>query len=257
VKALVKKLVRLTGYEIRPFSSGYLPAQETARSARRAGLSVPDYVEELWREPGRSAAIVRHMAEQGVFARPALRVLEIGAGTGCFVDRVLAASGDRVASYESYEIAEDWAAHLRQRYPVVSHPADGQSLAHTATATVDVVHAHGVFVYTSFLTTYRYFREAWRVARPGAHIVFDAFTEDCFTEEHLARWLDSGDRYPNILPERFVVELFAAQGWERIASFQMKLGPAVSRYFIFRSRAPAGLTAPGNALSARTDAGSP
>ena len=85
----------------------------------------------------------------------------------------------RLNRYESYEPDREWSDWLEREYDIISQPTDEYSLRHTSAGSVDVVHAHGVFVYLPFLTTYRYFREIARVIAPGAYVVFDIIIEDC------------------------------------------------------------------------------
>jgi len=75
--------------------------------------------------------------------------------------------------YEIYETARDWRAWLAKQYPVVVHQADGHALSQTEDNSVDLVQAHGVFIYLPFLNSVEYFREIARVPRPGGLAAFD------------------------------------------------------------------------------------
>jgi hypothetical protein len=118
----------------------------------------------------------------------------------------------------------------------VCHPADGYSLKHTLSASVDLVHAHGVFVYLPFLTTFRYFREMARVAAQRGLIVFDILSEDCLSEAAVNEWLRSKQMYPCMLPRQYVLQLFKSWGFSLNGEFVSRLGVGNSHYMVFERR---------------------
>lgn len=211
---------------------GYIPARRTLADARRSGQSLGDYVEALWGAPGSSRAVIDRIAALGVFDNPVGRVVEIGAGTGRYLEKTLQQCTPD--AYESYETDDAWAKYLASNYPVDSRDADGESLGETNTSSVDLVQAHGVFVYLPFLTACAYWKEMVRVAAPGAHVVFDALTESCFGDDRLSAWLASRSRYPTIVPRDFVVAKFARHGFRLRGSFHHPYGAGISEYFVFQ-----------------------
>ena len=180
------------------------------------------------------------MASCGLFEARDPSVLEIGAGTGRFLEKVLEMCGP--ASYESYETARDWADWLKSRYPIISQEADGESLRQTTSQSIDLLHAHGVFVYLPFLVSYRYWKEIWRVVRGGGSAVFDIISEDCLDELTVEKWLRSKHKYPCFLSKDYVVSLFEKHGFSLLQTFTNRCGEGLSEYLVLvrNDAAPAG-----------------
>lgn len=154
------------GYSLAARGGNYIPAKQTIAAARRARLSVSDYVERMWSIEGQTDFVVAEMQRTGALGST---VCEIGPGTGRYTERIL-----RLVEcewYEVYETAPDWARYLEATYPVTRRPADGETLAHTPADSCALVHAHGVFVYTPPMVAFSYFSEMMRVSRRW--IVFD------------------------------------------------------------------------------------
>lgn len=190
------RVARAFGVSVHEGSGGYIDCRKTVRAANDAGLSVCEYVEKLWDQQGQTNDTISRIME----CLPAAgfkTVCEIGPGTGRYLELILR---DHLtaspANYEFYETALDWADWLPQEYHVTRRDADGRRLSQTKDRSIDFVHAHGVFVYTSLLTTCSYIQEMGRVAKPGGSIAFDICSEDCFPEDVLNMWLDSGHQYP-------------------------------------------------------------
>lgn len=219
------------GVPARKSSLGYVPARETVSAAEREGLSVCDYVEKLWDQQGDTQRVVDQMARDGIFEAKNPIVLEIGAGTGRYLGKVLLTCSP--AKYESYETAPDWAEWLQSQYPIVSHEADGVSLKQTATDSVDVLHAHGVFVYVPFLVAYRYWIEMWRVVKNRGWVVFDIYSEDCMDEPTVEKWLASEYNYPAFLCKGYIVSLFEKHGFSLRDAFMNRHGKGRSEYLVF------------------------
>jgi len=78
-------------------------------------------------------------------------VCEIGAGSGRFAEEVIAAlHPDR---YEICETARDWLPWLSRLPGAVIQKCDGRTLSQTPDGSIDLVHAHKVFVYIEFCIT--------------------------------------------------------------------------------------------------------
>ena len=236
IQNAVNSILRPTGIEMvrrgatTPHVPGYLKARETINAAKSQGVSLCEYLESLWKEPGNTQAVIDSMAKHGVFDGNISSVCEIGAGSGRFAEKTLAQC--RPTRYESYEPDPDWSGWLQASYGVISQPTDGHSLKYTSSASVELVHAHGVFVYLPFLTTYRYFREMARVVSEGGHIVFDILSEDCLDEEKVSQWLRSGQYYPCMLSRQYVLHLFESWGFALQGEFSGRLTPATSHYMV-------------------------
>jgi hypothetical protein len=190
----------------------------------------------MWKICGASAVpprVVQQMSEAGCLA-PCERVLEIGPGTGRYLELVLGKISPE--QYEIYETANDWATWLESAYGpcVVRHSADGRTLRHTPSHSCGLVHAHGVFVYLSLLHAFEYFAEIIRVCRRQGSIVFDFFPAEGFDEAMIQRWLQHDDRYPVLLPAVHVQSFFTNRGCHLIHEFDRPYGHGRSHYFVFR-----------------------
>jgi hypothetical protein len=111
--------------------------------------------------------------------------------------------------------------------------ADGQSLKSAKSASSDFVHAHGVFVYLPFMTSYRYFMEIARIAAPGAFVAFDIISEQCLNAETVDRWLKSGHSYPCFLSLAYVSQVFEGKGFRYVGGFLSPYSVGTSEYLVF------------------------
>jgi SAM-dependent methyltransferase len=117
-------------------------------------------------------------------------VLEIGAGTGMYLERVIDLCSPR--TYEVYETNIGWVKYLEAQYSqrthLRCHNADGTTLRNTKAGSVDAVFAHGVFVYVPLLVSFGYLEEAVRVLTPGGILVFDCFVAEHFGIAIIRQW---------------------------------------------------------------------
>jgi len=172
-------------------TSNFIPIEDTLAGARRAGLSVGDYIDTVLNNiPGATQDTIDAMKRLGVFAAPVATVLEIGPGSGRYLEKTIAACSP--GRYEIYETSLPWAAFLAREYRVIQQPTDGSALASTPDASCDLVHAHKVFSSIPFMPTVKYWGEMARVARGSAHIVFDIMTEACLDPATIRKWAASG-----------------------------------------------------------------
>jgi hypothetical protein len=233
----VKKLFapcRLNIKRIDETSCGYISARNTVSAANHAGLSVCDYIETLWNQKGDTQRVIDQMASCGAFRAKSPNILEIGTGTGRYLEKVLAQC--KPNKYESYEPAQDWAKWLQSNYPIISHKADGASLRQTADHSVDLLHAHGVFTYLPFFVSYHYWKEIWRVMKDDSSVVFDIFSEDCLDESTVEKWILAGDSYPCFLSKDFVISRFREHGFFLYKTFTTRYGAGRSEYlFLVRN----------------------
>ncbi len=170
-----------------PDHSQYIPFEETIAAAKAANLSVGDYIDRNFNVAGATQRAIDEMSALGVFARPIGAVCEIGPGSGRYLTKIVAAC--RPSHYEIYETAGPWANYLVREYRVVYRQTDGRSLAETPSASIDLVHAHKVFVVTPFVSTWSYLLEMIRVTKAGGHIVFDVMTEHCVEPGLFDGWI--------------------------------------------------------------------
>jgi hypothetical protein len=237
-KKILKRLLAERGLQITPIgdtskkcSLGYISAKETVSAAERNGLSVCDYVEKLWYQQGDTQRVIDQISSCGIFRAENINIVEIGTGTGRYLEKVLGKCNPE--KYESYETARDWSEWLQSKYQIVSHNADGVSLKQTSSYSVDLLHAHGVFVYLPFLVSYRYWIETWRVMRNDGIVVFDIYSEDCLEERTVEKWLNSEHTYPCFLSKEYVISLFAKHGFSLIKTFMHPHGKGQSEYLMF------------------------
>lgn len=241
LKGIIRRLLASRGWVIVDASAGnskpgYIAAKETIAAARREGLSICDFVEKMWQIEGDTAKVIDEMDQHGSFLVKNPRVVEIGAGTGMYLKKVLERTDPK--SYESYETAVDWADWLQAEFGVISHEADGCSLRQTPDRTAELVHAHGVFVYLPFLVSYQYWKEIWRITKTGGTVVFDIISEDCLDEATVEQWISAGITYPCFVSKAFLVLLFEAHGFSLLTSFKQRYGEGLSEYLILRRDKP-------------------
>ncbi len=237
IRAVLRKIHCYAGSD---GTGGYIDAHATEKAASRAGVDVGDYVEKLWNQKGGAERVVASILKNDFFFRGQdMTILEIGAGTGRYMGKVLDRLAGRVRRYESYETDNGWSDYLARAYPIVPHQTDGRSLAETADGSVDFIHAHGVFVYTPFITTMGYLNEVVRVATDCSLFAADFYTEDCMSDELLRKWLDSGHSYPTIMPEQYLLDFFVRRNFRQLEAFFNPHGAGRSKYFIFALQHPA------------------
>ncbi len=216
----------------------FIPLETTLRKAKEAGLSVGDYIDAVMNKiPGATQQTIDEMARLGVFAKPLRRVLEIGPGSGRYLEKTIAACHPE--AYEIYETAAPWAKYVTENYPVVLQPTDGRSLAASANASVDLVQAHKVFSGIPFLPTCFYWTEMARVLRPGGYAAFDVITEDCLDGATLEKWLRSeidNGAYPAVVPRAVVTTYFGGHGFDLVGTAMIPIGPGTTELFVFRKR---------------------
>lgn len=240
--ALANHFLHPRGYSIARTSAGYLDARATVAAAEKANLSLCDYLESRDRDGrkiGRRDSIIKELTELGVFEN-CRRVCEIGAGTGMYIEKVLEIA--KPGQYEVYETATDWREYLGATYghypgcELLIRPADGRTLALTQTSSCDLVHAHAVFVYIPLLQVLDYLRECARVCRPGGFVVFDCILDRSFDYAMAKAWLASPWRFPVLLPERVLSELFQESDLRIVHPFTAPYGPGFVDYYVLRKK---------------------
>ncbi|MFF8381865.1 methyltransferase domain-containing protein [Streptomyces sp. NPDC015661] len=245
VKAGVKRLLARTGFDIvrstnnRGGVDDFIPFEATMRAARAAGMSVGDYIDDVMNgTPGATRSTIDRLRELKVFAADPKTVLEIGPGSGRYLEKTLQECSP--GRYEIYETAKPWADHLVDTFGVVALPTAGSSLGPTPDGSVDLVQAHKVFNTVTFLGAARYFFEMARVTRPGGRIVFDVMTETCLDPAAMRVWATQGgpghDSYPAAMPRRTCVDLFGTLGCDLEAGFVAPMGVASTEVLVFRKR---------------------
>lgn len=212
----------------------YIPFKPTLAGAKKAGLSVGDYIDKTHNVLGTTQETMDQMQKLGVFDHTIDRVCEIGPGSGRYLEKTLTYC--RPSHYEIYETAQDWAQWLIRQYPVVLRPTDGNSLSATQSASIDLLQAHKVFSVTPFLTTMRYLAECVRVLRPGGKLVFDLITDECMDDPALERWMATGPlagTFPSVVSRQYAIRFFSTRGFRLDGEFRVAYMPGTSNYFVF------------------------
>jgi hypothetical protein len=217
-------------------TANFIPFERTVADASAAQLSVGDYVDGVMNGvPGSSQATIDLMASAGVFSQGLDTIVEIGPGTGRYLEKTVKAAQPK--RYEIYETAGPWRSYLISHYELVAQKTDGYSLAETPDASADLVHAHKVFSGVPFMVTCCYWHEMARVIRPGGWAVFDILTERCLEGDALTAWAKSGIRngaYPAVVPRALAVQFLASRGFELKASHMVPMSPGTTELMLFR-----------------------
>jgi hypothetical protein len=211
--------------------TSFQPLSRTLQEADRAGLSVGDYIDQKFQVPGATQSTIDQLAALGLLTKDVRTVCEIGPGSGRYLEKVQRLCAPR--SYEIYETDKDWSDWLTRRYQVTAHAADGSTLQSTANDSIDLGHAHKVFVYLPFVVACQYFLELIRVARKGGWITFDVVSESCMSDAMIEKWIERKIYYPCMMPRSFVIDFFARRGCHLRASFFAPMVPGVSEYLVF------------------------
>lgn len=214
----------------------------TLSEAKSAGLSVGDYIDGVMsKTPGATQATIRGMMGFGVFSQALATVVEIGPGSGRYLEATI--KQRTPTRYEIYETAGPWANYLTANYDVVLQPTDGRFLRQTPDSSADLVQAHKVFSSIPTMPTFVYWSEMARVCRRGGFIVFDIMTEACLDQTSLEKWIalgSSGDTYPvdmafpAAMPRSVAIDYFKNKGCELAGTFTIPMNPATTEVFVFR-----------------------
>jgi SAM-dependent methyltransferase len=221
---------RTTDRAIQPF----LPAKETIAAAKRAGLSVGEYLDRYSAEPQATTEAVQALLHIGALGNEVDRVCEIGPGSGRYAEKIIEAL--RPSAYEIYETALDWLPYLRRLPNLVERQADGRTLSATPSASVDLVQAHKLFVYIPFVTTVGYLEEMARVARPGGVVAFDIVTENCLDEQATKTWVAENAVIYWVTPRDWAVDLLDRRGLTLLGGHFEPLSGARTELLVFRKR---------------------
>ncbi|MEI8410903.1 MULTISPECIES: class I SAM-dependent methyltransferase [unclassified Kribbella] len=222
----------IRGRSTDPAIQSFLPARKTIAAAKRAGLSVGDYLDQFSAEPQATAAAVEAMLHLSGLGDQLDRVCEIGPGSGRYAEKVIAALSPK--HYEIYETAPDWRPYLRRLPNLVERPADGHTLSATASESVDLVQAYKLFVYIPFTTTVGYLWEMARVVRPGGVVAFDIVTEDCLDEDATKTWVAENAAIYWVTPRAWTIELLARHGLTLVGSHFEPLSGGRCELLVFR-----------------------
>lgn len=233
-KAVVRHTLSAFDLEISRRSTNptnYISFRKTLKAAKRAGMQVGEFIEQIHNVPGTTQRTIDKMKLLGVFDGSIRHVVEIGPGSGRYLERTLKICGP--VSYEIYETASEWRGRLEKRYAVVSHIPDGSSLRETPTNSVDLVQAHKVFPILSIMTICKYMEEMARVTRENGWIVFDVFTEKCLAREEIPKWTSQPTYVVSMVSRSFVVDFMRQRGLALKGEFFADMLPGKTHCFVF------------------------
>lgn len=240
IEPSILRFLNSRGYTLRKTGEGYTDAKLIIEAARKAKLSICDYLESReadTRKHGRRNRIIAQMERRHVFESCNV-ILEIGTGTGMYLEKILDIASPK--QYETYETDQGWLNYLRKTYSqdegcnFIFHTADGETLKDTPSESCQLVHSHAVFVYTPVLITYSYLRESSRVLSKGGYLVFDCFLDKNFQTPDVVSWLNSQWRFPVIITEKLLLEFLREHGLELVGQFKELYGASTDDYLIFQ-----------------------
>ena len=219
--AHANRILNRFGYQIENKGLGYLDPLKVVEQARSHSLGLCEYLEtfNIGGIGRRRDAIVS--ALQHYIPKQLNTVLEIGAGTGMFLEKVIELYSPR--TYEVYETAVGWVKYLEEQYSnrtdLQCHNADGLTLRNTQATTVNAVFAHGVFVYLPIIVTFGYLEEAIRVLTSGGVLVFDCFIAERFGIDTIRQWQNDPYKYkfPTAISQSFISEFAVRYGLTSLA----------------------------------------
>ncbi len=216
----------------------YIPFAETIAKANASGLRLGDYIDARQGISVTTASTIEGMQKLGVFKKPIETLVEIGPGTGRYLEKTIQLCSPNRC--EVYETAAEWGRYIQNNYPVILQQTDGESLKATSSDSVDLIQAHKVLCSVPFLTVARYWEEMLRVARSGGYVVFDVVTEGCLPPAIVKLWArsttPSKSPYPATVPYKVVLDFFEANGAELVGTFHATLPPGSTEVFIFRKK---------------------
>jgi len=209
----------------------YIPFKKTISEAKKAGMTVSQFIENTYAGSGTVLETIQRLEAGGAIHPGQSRICEIGPGSGRYLERILRVC--RPAYYEIYETAEEWRSYLTTPYPVAAQPCDGRTMAGTPDESIDLVHAHRVFMTIPLTVTLGYLFETIRVTRKGGRVVFDILSAECLDEPTARKWAASGALYPQFLEKPYVVDLFARKAFRLLDSFFIGLQHGRTEYLVF------------------------
>jgi SAM-dependent methyltransferase len=238
---LLSRILNICGYKAVPKGLGYLPAHDIVKKARRNNLSLCVYLEEnnIGGVGKRRDLIIK--ALQQYLPSSLTNVLEIGPGTGMYLEKILEFYSP--TTYEVYETSLEWVRYLNQVYSgrtvLKCHNADGSSLKGTPSESIDAVFCNSVFVYLPLITTFGYLEEMARVAKPGGWIIFDCFITHNFGVDIIKQWQRNPHHwtFPVVISEDLIKELVSEYGLICVGRFDTPYHASLSTYFVLRKKA--------------------
>lgn len=170
------------------------------------------------------------------FAAPPKRICEVGGAWGATIAHLTRRFAP--LEYRNYEIDAAYAAWAEKELGARAMPCDGESLAGTDDASMDLVVANNVLFFVPPIKAYRYLTEMARVLAPGGVLLFNAVLADRLSEAQLQGFLD--DWFPRrafgFLPQRFLDLALPEASFVPLRTDDTHPGRAGWTYHVYRRR---------------------
>ncbi|HNM33978.1 MAG TPA: CDP-glycerol glycerophosphotransferase family protein [Chitinophagaceae bacterium] len=231
----IKNYIKFKKNNENKYAKGYIDAITTEKEAKKHGKSICEYLESQnddIRKVGRRDRIINNIIHY--FPNKQLSVIEIGTGTGMYLEKLLHLN---LEQYDIYEINEGWKQYLKRTYGnniVHILEADGIRLNHTPNQTIDVIHAHAVFVYLPIIQVLNYLVEATRVLVKNGLFIFDIINDSDLTVRDALNWNKAGHSFAVVIPHSFIEDFCILYGFEIISNFKEIYAGSTSTYYILK-----------------------
>lgn len=216
--------------ELSAFSRG---AADLERAARR-GLHLHELMAPMVAITDELLAGLLH--DDDFAAPPPRTVCEIGGAWGATIAHLTRRY--QPAEYRNYEIDSAYAAWAERELGARAMPCDGETLAGTDDASMDLVVANNVLFFVPPIKAYRYLKEMARVVAPGGVVLFNAVIAERLSEAKLDEFL--ADWFPRrafgIMPQRFCDLALPEDEFTLLRTDEDHPGKAGWTYHIYRHR---------------------
>jgi SAM-dependent methyltransferase len=238
---LLDRVLARRGYALTRIGGGYIDAKTTIEAAKAAGISIHEYVyrNSSAHHKGRTDRIMERIAR--LFDRGSkISIAEIGTGTGMYLER--ACKLFNCTTYHVFETDPGWRSYacevLAKQTTCIVHKCDGTTLKELKDGSIDLVHAHGVFVYTPSLVTLTYISESARVLKNGGKLCFDCYLDSSFGRSEIDKWIESEYRFPIITSSKVLFDHLARSNLKVLSTFCEVHGPDHVDYLVCEKMAP-------------------
>lgn len=220
----------------------YIHCEKTVEAAKLCRLTINDYLEQNENTPlkiGHRTRILEHMKKYSLLDIQGKNVLEIGSGTARFLEKIIQCEPN---IYVVYETDEAWSAYTQKTYGaeekirLIVNVANGSNLNKTRNETMDVVYAHGVFVYLPFVTAVGYLKEISRVCKSGGLVCLDWYYDTDWNMEIIEANEHFGNRWPVVVSRNLIEQCYEELGFVVIGEFTEIYSCSFSRYVILRKK---------------------
>jgi phospholipid N-methyltransferase len=236
----VNKIVNRFGFTFQRSGLGYYSAKDVVSRAKSKNLSVCQFLESVENtgegQKGRRDAIIDSIRSVIPVDFRNGKILEIGTGTGIFMEKFLDLYSP--SRYESYETDVGWAAYLQSEYSkkvtLINRKPNGFNLEDTDSEEMDLVVAHGVFVYLQLIQSIGYLYEMVRTCKSGGLIIFDCYLSESLSTPLISKFREKNKYFPVFMPQKLIEDFAVEKKLQLIHSFNVGYHESYSTYFIFK-----------------------